>query len=478
MGMYTDELYFKPRLQVINTPQIQQIHMATLEVLERTGIKLTHPEARQLLSDAGARIDGDRVRIPSWMVEKAILTAPKRIVLGNRNGKRSVTLERDKSYFGPSLDCIDYMDPKTHKRIRFESGHVETTAALCDALPGFDWCMTIGMASDVPPDTADRIVARKTLQFCEKPLVFCCKDTNSVKDIYEMALLLSQGRDNFDRAPTIVHYSEPISPLVYYDPAVDKVLFCAKKNIPLINFPAPQACGSSPATFAGTIVQASAESLSGLVMHQLANPGAPFIYGAFTTIMDMRTSIFSYGATEMSLMTGALAQMAQHYQLPFFGTAGATDAKFCDAQAGAEAAFQTLSSAAIGSGLIHDCSSWMDHGNLVSPEFMVLVNDIVTSVKHFMEGIPVTQETLALDLIDKVGPGGHYLQEQHTMDHFREIKYSDLFERQVYANWEKNGSQTLEQRLQQLTLKKMEHRPTPLSEKIITELDRMQAAWK
>ncbi len=478
MGMYTDELNFKPRLQVINTPQIQQIHMATLEVLERTGIKLTHPQARELLSDAGARVEGDRVRIPSWMVEDAIRKAPKRIALGNRKGERSLTLERDKSYFGPSLDCIDYMDPATHKRCRFESCHVETTAALCDALPGFDWCMTIGMAGDVPPDTADRIVARKTMQFCEKPLVFCCKDTNSVRDIYEMALLLAGGREKFDNAPTIVHYSEPISPLVYYDPAVDKVLFCAKNNIPLINFPAPQACGSSPATFAGTIVQAGAESLSGLVIHQLANPGAPFIYGAFTTIMDMRTSIFSYGANEMSLMTGALAQMAQHYELPFFGTAGATDAKFCDAQAGAEAAFQCLSSAAVGSGLVHDCSSWMDHGNLVSPEFMVLVNDIVTSVKHFMDGIPVNRETLALDIIDKVGPGGHYLQEQHTMDHFRKIKYSDLFERQVYANWENAGSRTLEQRLQKLTLEKMEHRPAPLSPEVVAELDRMQAAWK
>jgi len=478
MGMYTDELYFKPRLQVINDAQIQQLHMATLEVLERTGIKLTHPGAKELLKNAGARVDKDRVRIPSWMVEDAIRKAPGRIVLGKRTGERTVTLEGDKSYFGPSLDCIDYMDPATHERLRFNSSHAEVTAALCDALPGFDWCMTIGMASDVAPDIADRVVARKTMEFCEKPYVFCCKDTNSIKDIYEMALLLCGGKENFDNAPYIVHYSEPISPLVYYDPAVDKLLFCAEKGIPLINFPAPQACGSSPATFAGTIVQASAESLSGLVMHQLANPGAPFIYGAFATIMDMQTSIFSYGANEMSLMTGALAQMAQHYSLPFFGTAGATDAKFCDAQAGAEAAFQCLSSAAIGSGLIHDCSSWMDHGNLVSPEFMVLANDIVTSVKHYMEGIPVTKETLALDVIDKVGPGGHYLQEKHTMDHFREIKYSELFERQVYANWESSGKRKLEDRLQDLTLEKMTHRPKPLAEEISRELDRMQTAWK
>ncbi|OQY51413.1 MAG: hypothetical protein B6230_04970 [Desulfobacteraceae bacterium 4572_89] len=478
MGMHTDELYFKPRLQVINDAQIQQIHMATLEVLERTGIKLTHPGAKELLASAGARVDKDRVRIPSWMVEDAIRKAPGRIVLGKRTGERTVTLERDKSYFGPSLDCIDYMDPATHERLRFKSRHVETTAALCDALPGFDWCMTIGMASDVAPDIADRVVARKTMEFCEKPYVFCCKDTNSIKDIYAMALLLCGGKENFDNAPYIVHYSEPISPLVYYDPAVDKLLFCAEKGIPLINFPAPQACGSSPATFAGTIVQASAESLSGLVMHQLANPGAPFVYGAFATIMDMQTTIFSYGANEMSLMTGALAQMAQHYSLPFFGTAGATDAKFCDAQAGAEAAFQCLSSAAIGSGLIHDCSSWMDHGNLVSPEFMVLANDIVTSVKHYMKGIPVTRETLALDVIDKVGPGGHYLQEQHTMDHFREIKYSGLFERSVYANWEASGERKLEDRLQDLTLKNMTHRPKPLAEDVIKELDRMQEAWK
>ncbi|MCG8619695.1 MAG: trimethylamine methyltransferase family protein [Desulfobacterales bacterium] len=478
MGMYTDELYFKPQLKVINDDQIAQLHMATLEVLERTGIKITHPEALELLASAGARVNGDRVKIPAWMVEDAIRKAPSRIVLGKRTGERSVVLERDKSFFGPSLDCIDYMDPATHVRSRFESHHVETTAALCDALPGFDWCMTIGMAEDVPADIADRVVARNTMQFCEKPLVFCCKDTNSAKDIYEMALLLCGGKENFDAAPTIVHYSEPISPLVYYDPAVDKILFCSENNIPLINFPAPQACGSAPATFAGTIVQGSAESLSGLVIHQLKNPGAPFIYGAFTTIMDMRTSIFSYGAPELSLMTGALAQMAQHYGLPFFGTAGATDAKFCDAQAGAEAAFQTLSSAAIGSGLVHDCSSWMDHGNLVSPEYMVLVNDIVTSVKHYMEGIPVTEETLALDVIHKVGPGGHYLSDPHTMANFKKVKYSELFERMVYQNWESGGSKKMEQRLQELTLEKMKHRPAPLAEDVIKELDAMQAAWK
>ncbi len=478
MGMTSNELYFKPRLQVINRAQIAQLHEATLDVLQRTGVKITHPAALEILAGAGARINGDRVKIPGWLVEDAIRKAPSRIVLGTRTGKRTVFLERDKSFFGPSLDCVDYLDPETHARARFKSEHVKVTAALCDALPNFQWCMTIGMADDMPADIADRVIARNVFEHCEKPLVFCCKDTNSVKDTYEMALLLCGGREKFDEAPTVVHYSEPISPLVYFDPAMDKLIYCAENRIPLINFPAPQCCGSAPATFAGALVQASAESLSGLVVHQLVNPGAPFIYGAFTTIMDMRTTIFSYGAVEMSLMAAAMAQMAQYYRLPFFGTAGATDAKFCDAQAGAEAALQILSAAAAGSGLVHDCSSWMDHGSVASPEFMVLVHDIVDAVNHFMQGIPVTEETLALDVIHRVGPGGHYLQDAHTMDHFRKIKYSEIFDRMVQDQWKAAGAKPFEQRLQEVTLKKMAHHPEPLPEETIKALDEMQKSWK
>jgi trimethylamine--corrinoid protein Co-methyltransferase len=292
-----------------------------------------------------------------------------------------------------------------------------------------------------------------------------------------MALLICGGKENFENAPTIVQYSEPISPLEYYDPAVDKMLFTVEHGIPLINFPAPQACGSAPATFAGTIVQGSAESLSGLVLAQIARPGAPFIYGAFTTIMDMQTSVFSYGAPEMSLMVGAMAQMAQYYKLPFFGTAGSTDAKFCDAQAAAEATLQCLSSAAIGSGLVHDCSSWMDHGSLVSPAFMVLVNEILHNVNQYMRGVPVTEETLAIDLIDRAGPGAHYLQEAHTMEHFREVRYSKLFERSVYDQWKEMGEQRFEERLRDLTQEAMDHKPASLPSDVIKELDRMQARW-
>jgi trimethylamine--corrinoid protein Co-methyltransferase len=338
--------------------------------------------------------------------------------------------------------------------------------------------MTIGMAADQPADIADRVVARQTMTYCEKPLVVCCKDTNSMRDIYEMALLICGGKDNFDKAPIVAHYSEPISPLLYYDPAVDKMIYSVENNIPLINFPCVQSSGTAPATLAGAIIQGAAESISGAVLAQAIRPGAPFIFGAFVTVMDMKTTVFSYGATEMSIMVGALAQLAQHWNIPFFGTAGATDAKFPDAQAAAEATQQIMTAATVGSGLVHDCASWIDHGSVVSPGFMVLVNEILGNIKYFMNGMPITEESMALDLIDSVGPGGNYLMEQHTLDNFRNIRYSTLFERMIRQDWEDAGAKSFQERLSEHTQKAMAHIPAALAPEILEELDRMQARWK
>jgi trimethylamine--corrinoid protein Co-methyltransferase len=476
--MFSPELEFRPRLSVIDDDQIQHIHQATLEVLERTGVQITYPPALELLDGAGARVDGDRVRFPAWLVEDTIRKAPSRVVLGNRSGERQVFLEGDKYCFGPSLDCVDYLDPLTDERSRFVSDNCRVTATVADALPNFTWVMTIGMADDVPADIADRVIAKQVFTYTEKPLVFCCKDVNSVRDIYEMALLIAGSEESFQQAPTIVHYSEPISPLLYYDLAVEKIIYCAEKGIPLINFPAPQGGSTAPMTGAGQIVQASAESLSGLVLAQVAQPGAPFIYGAFATVMDMKTTVFSYGAPEMSLMVAAMAQMAQYYRLPFFGTAGCSDAKFPDAQAAAEVAFSCLASALVGANLIHDAGSWLDHGSLASPAFMVLVNEILYMVNRFMRGLPVNENTLALDMIDRIGPGGHYLYEDHTLNHFKDVWYSDLFDRSIYQSWLEQGARRFEERLRGKTEQVMAHQPAPLPEDVRQEMERMAQHWE
>jgi trimethylamine--corrinoid protein Co-methyltransferase len=471
------DLYNKPTLNVLNEVQIEQIHLATIEVLERTGIRITHPKALELLDGAGAAVDGNRVRIPAQLVEQAIHTSPSQFALGKRNGEPAIFLEDNKSYFGAGLDGVDYLNPFTDERRRFTSEDCRVTATISNGLSNCSWSMILGLAADVPVDIADRVVAKQALTYCEKPLFFCCNDPKSARAIYDMAVLIAGSEERFRPAPTIAAISSAISPLSWDDDTLEKVIFCAEKGIPQALLPGPQAGATSPATFAGTIVQGSAESLSGLVVAQLVRTGAPVIYGAFTTVMDMATAIFSYGAPEMSLMTAAMVQMAKHYHLPFFGTAGCSDAKFHDdPQAAIEATFSCLSSALSGANLVHDLGL-LDHSAVISPNYLVLVDEILSMVNQYMRGILVNDETLALDLIDRVGPGGHYLEEEHTMRHFRDVWYSQLFDRTNFDTWLQQGSIPFTERLRDKTRKLMDINAEPLPAEVMKEMDRMENKW-
>jgi trimethylamine--corrinoid protein Co-methyltransferase len=352
-------------------------------------------------------------------------------------------------------------------------------ARLCEKLDNYEWNMTLGMADDYPATMADKVASRLAMEYCAKPTVCCCADVAGLNEIYEMALLCQGGRENFERNPLLVHLADPVSPLLYYDPVVEKIIFCAEKKIPLINFPGIQAAGTAPATLAGTVVQASAESLSGLVLHQAANPGAPFVFGAFATIMDMRTTVFSYGAIEMAMMVGALAQIAQRYRLPFFGTAGCTDSQAVDIQAATEGSLQDLISATVGEGLVHDTHSWLDHGSTVSPEYLVLGQDILGMVKKFMDGLAVSDDDLALAVIEKVGHGGNFLREKHTMRNFKRVFYPELFERSQHESWVNRGAKPIETRLREKTMSLIDSPDNnPLAPEIVKELDIRQKSWE
>ena len=473
-----NELHNQPTLNVLRTNQIEKLHLATMTVLTRTGIQVTHVKALELLDGAGASINGNRVRIPAQMVEEAIHAAPFHFALGKRNGEPAFMLEDNGSWYGAGLDCMEYLDPFSDIRRPFTSKDCRVTATIANALPNYSWSMILGFAADVPVEIADRVTAKQALTYCEKPLFFCCKDLNSLRAIYDMAVLIAGSAERFRKAPSIVAVSSAISPLCYDDDTLEKVIFCAEKGIPQVLYPGLQAGATSPATFAGSIVQGSAESLSGLLVAQLARTGAPVIYGAFTTIMDMATAIFSYGAPEMNLMTAAMAQMAQHYQLPFFGTAGCSDAKFHDdPQAVIEGTFSCLSSALSGANLVHD-HGFLDHSALISPNYLVLIDEVLSMVSQYMRGIRVNDETLALGVIDRVGPGGHYLEEEHTMRHFREVWYSDLLDRSNYDEWRKQGSIDFAERLRVKTRKLMDINTASLPAEITKEMDHMEKRWR
>ena len=473
--LHMPDLKFKPQMKVLSPEQIREIHWASLEVLERTGIVMHHPKALEALSAAGCRVEEARVHIPSWLVEDCLRKAPKRLVLGDRSGRRSLCLQGENSWFGPSLDCIHYLDPATGRRLPFTLEHCAATARLSEALPNFQWSMVIGMAGDQAPEVADRLVVKTVLENSGQPLVFCCNNGESLKAIHEMAIAIAGSRENFQKAPFLVHYSEPISPLSYFGPSLEKIIYCSENRLPLIILSAPLAGGTGPANLTGAIVLGNAESLSGLVLSQVLSPGAPFIYGIQASIMDMRSTIYSYGSAEGALMNCASANLARFYDLPQFSTAGSTDAKYLDAQAGVEATFQCLSAAVSSGGLIHDCGSWIDHGSVASPEMMVMDNEILYMVKQFMKGLTVNGDTLSVKAIDEVGPGGHYLQHPATRRDFKEIFYSKLFDRSMAFN---PDSPDFNKRLRQMTLDFMSKEVEGLPPEVAKELNQMAKIWQ
>jgi trimethylamine--corrinoid protein Co-methyltransferase len=281
----------------------------------------------------------------------------------------------------------------------------------------------------------------------------------------DMAAEVVGGLAKLQANPIFAIYSEPVSPLMHEFDALDVAMLMAENNLPAIYTPAPLAGATAPATLAGTIVISLCESLSGLVLHQTVREGAPFIMGGVITILDMSASQICYGAPEFMLMAAGLAEMAHHYRIPVFGTAGCSDAKSCDGQHAAEIAENILMAAMSGANLIHD-SGYMESGNCTSLQSLVIVDEIIGQVKRIVRGVEVDEETLALDVIAKVGPGGDFMRQRHTARHYKsEWFFPTLFNRRRYQDWTDGGRQDLAARAQEKLLGILaSHKGPPLDE--------------
>jgi trimethylamine--corrinoid protein Co-methyltransferase len=348
---------------------------------------------------------------------------------------------------------------------------------LADALPNFSWGMTFGTISDVPFQLADRYTAKTALTYTEKPLVVSSNNADSLREIYAMAQVAAADPGRIADAPPIASFVTTISPLVIPDHVIDQMMFCAQEGIPQVCYNGIQTGSTAPMTFAGAVVQGNAETLAGLTFIQLLRPGSPVVFGSCASIMDMRSTIFSFGAPEMNLMIAAQAQIARHYGIPFYGTAGCSDSKLPDGQAAAEAVFSVLSSLLTGANLVHD-AGLLEYATMICPEQMVLVNEILSMAGQYMRGISVDEESLALEVIDRIGPGGHFLECDHTMNHFLDVWYSTIFDRNTHAKWEELGCKNMAARVREETLEKMNHNPAPLSAEAARELDDMAQHWK
>ncbi|MBM4079633.1 MAG: trimethylamine methyltransferase, partial [Planctomycetes bacterium] len=316
-----------------------------------------------------------------------------------------------------------------------------------DACPNMDFHMSLGLTSDVPGPTYDRHQAAAMLRHTLKPLVLTAMSREGLADILEMYYLLRGGRDAFEINPGFVIYLEPTTPLLHSQAAVEKLLFSAERRIPAIYTPCPITGATAPATMASGLVLALAEFLAGMVIAQLKRRGAPLIMGGVCSLMDMSSTILSYGAPELSLLSAALTDIAHHLKIPMFSTAGCSDSKALDEQAAVEATFSVLASALSGANLIHDVG-YLESAMVGSFDMVVLSDEVIGMAKRLVRGIEVSDETLAVDVIRAAGPGGNFLAEDHTYRHFKqEFWFPRLLDRTRFDAWAASGKPTLKARV-------------------------------
>ncbi len=457
--------------RVLSDDQIWEIRQAAFDVLEKTGCQMLHDGARDLLKRAGAVVKGERAWVPRHIVEACIRTAPKGFTIYDRDGRRAMEVEGRKSYYGTSTASPNTRDVFSGEIRETRVADIALGAQVADALPNIDWVMPMGSSQDVHPLAADVYEFEAVVTNTSKPLAFIGYSPRGVELIYEMAAEVAGGLDALRRRPFLLAYPEPISPFVFPADVVDRMFIAADLFLPQIPGPTVQPGATGPVTMAGAVAQLIAEGLMGLVLVQLRRPGAPCCLSGNMGIMDMRSALMTMAAPEMSLGLAAQAEVAQSFGLPTWGLAGATDAKVLDAQAGIESAFSILAQGLAGLNLIHDVG-YMDSGMACSAEMLVLGDEVIGMAKRFIRGMDVNAETLARGLVEKVGPGGHFLQEKHTVRHFRdELWVPGLLAREHRDIWRLAGGKDMAQRVQEKVHDLVEsHRPKPLPDRVVGAL--------
>jgi trimethylamine--corrinoid protein Co-methyltransferase len=426
--------------RILRDSQLTEIHDASLEILRRTGVRVRDDEALGVLREAGCDVsDHDLVRIPAKVIEEALDHAPSRIVLHGRDGGPRVFLEGPRSFFGTGSDLPHTIDLETGERRLSLLSDVEGTARLADSLPNLDFVMSMALPSDIAPETSDRYSFRAMITNTTKPVVFTAWDEAGLADIVAMAEAVVGGAENLSARPFLLAYLEPTSPLQHSQTVLRKVLLMADRQLPFVYAPGPVEGASAPVTSAGSLAMANAEVLSGLAIAQLRRPGTPVVFGSGSGPLDMKTTVATYMSPEFMLHCKGMAELGQHlYHLPTWGFAGCSDSKVSDIQAGIDSALWIMWTALSGANLVHDVG-YVESGMTCSYEMIVICDEIIGFVRRLLGGIEVSPETLALDTIDEVGPGGDYVMTDHTLRHYKSCWYPRVLDRRSHESWVNAG---------------------------------------
>jgi trimethylamine--corrinoid protein Co-methyltransferase len=462
------------QLKFLSQDQIHDIYLGALDILQNTGVRVRETSVLKTLKGAGCLIDGEIVKMPTYLVDELIRKAPRRFTIYGRGPNTKVRMEDRRVHFQPMIGRLNILDTQTKKKRRTTLQDVANLIKIADALPNYHILHSGAVMPHIEgiPDEFSHVYGYlASVKNSSKVIKGTCRGKNKALDCIRMASSVAGSEKELREKPNIFTTYNVISPLEHGKEMLEGLVEYVKYGLPVDITSEPQMGATSPVTLAGTLVQQTAEVFSGIVIAQVINPGTPVFFGTCGAAMDMRYGTIALGGVEAGLLNAAHAQIAQFCEVPSRGTGANTQSKVLDFQAGYEKTITLLMPALAGINMVFYPGT-IEHAETISLESLVIDHEICSIVSRALKGIKVNEDTSALDLINKVGPGGHFLKERHTIDYLETEHYAPkLADRRKREDWEKDGSKNLadvaEEEVQRLLL---EYKPLPLQEKVEEEL--------
>lgn len=453
-------------LKVLSLEDIEMVNAAALEILKDPGFKVQHDEALDIFQQAGADVDFKKrmVHIPTFLVEKAVNSAPRFITVCGREPEYDLKSYNGVHYSG-GHGATFIMDIETGERRPAVKKDLENNVRVHDALENSHIIFPEIYPQDVPEKSLDRHISQALLSNTLKPVIATAYDGNGAKDLIKMGVAIAGSEAALRKRPMFTCSLGMISPFVFEPARIDALMELCRFGIPFQIYTIPGAGTSAPVTLAGTLALSLAELLAGLVLTQLVKPGAQVRLMGYAGSSDMRSGDFTFASPEATLMAGALAQILQIYGVPHAVHGSTTRSNALDAQVGYETGILNLFSALSGTDIVIEAtSSSLENTETSYPEQAIIGNEICSFINRILKGIEVTPETLALDVIRKVGAGGEFLTHPHTLEHFRKEQWDAKLGNRIRREpWEQQGSKDIQARAKErLNEILSSHHPKPL----------------
>ena len=472
--------YKKPYLKLAEDEEIERINTASLEILEKTGVEVLHDKALQMLNEAGAKVDFKkrRVRFPGELVEEQVKNARKYFVMAARSPEKDVVLKPNCVYTRPISGPEFIMDHRTQEWRKVTTEDVREWAILNDGLEHINYLGAI-YPCDAPLSLRDAYLAKILMENTEKHIQINACVSRGVRCIADMGEIIMGSKKAFKDRPLVSILVSVTSPLRFREDDVETLFICGERGIPVALDSGPISGGTGPVTLAGNIVQLNAEILAGNTILQIAHPGSPVIYNIRPTVMDMRTTVCALGYVENALAASIAVQLGRDkhgFITDVFGPV--TDSKVVDEQAMMEKVHNTVIIALAGANLIAGAGE-LDLNNTVSFVQLVIDNEILGLMGRVIKGVNIDEGTLAKDTITRVGPGGHFLDTDHTLNYYKKEYYQySLYNREARNVWVNAGSGTLKKNAQGIVRKLIkEHKPQPLDDGIRKEINAILGSY-